>query len=110
MGLVMTAPLASALLLLGDFHHRGSGLVDESVENSGGDQALPAFAGLLDGAVLDLDEHFAGDVHAAKQPVSERLLAGAGPVLIEHGFPRVVVADVDARQYERHVQLLWMTR
>src|SRR5207237_2074793 len=76
--------------------------VGKAVEDTGSKQPLASGLGLVARSELDQDEDFrwVGDAPQDAMPFCGSPRAGS--IFVEQGLPRVVVADVDARQDESH--------
>ena len=81
-------------------------LVDEAVEDAGGEKPLAGGAGLVGRIELDLDEDLVRVFGVAKQAVPERGAACARRVPVEQRLPGVVVADLDASENESYIRTL----
>jgi DNA-binding CsgD family transcriptional regulator len=88
---------ALAVLRLCFLDDSGSGLVGKAIKDVRGDQSFTRLLGFVRRCELDLDVDLVRVLDPAKNPQRLSRSPGAGDVLVEHWFPGVVVAHLDAR-------------
>src|SRR5207253_919993 len=81
----------------------------EPVEHAGAEKSLPRSLRIFGRCELHQDVHLAWVLDVPEDAPSLSRFPCARPILVEHRFPGIEVADVDAGQHVWHLFLPFMT-